>query len=257
MDSLFMSFVPGDSIIHRLDPRTKILGLMLASICIFYASSFEWIALIALVFVILILVCKLPLKHFVHSARPMILFFVILFLMQLLFTEGKPIFSSKWITISYEGLVLGTILTLRFIFLLLFAALLTTTTSPSKITAGIEKFLRPLPLKYMGISSHDLAMMMSMSIYFVPMMYDNFRNLKDAQLSRGLNIKKDPVKAIIALSVPLVSISVRAAEDVALAIESRCYKSTGRTSVHMMGLKKNDYICLFLYILLILFCIAY
>ncbi|WP_319508981.1 energy-coupling factor transporter transmembrane protein EcfT [uncultured Methanolobus sp.] len=256
MDDLFSSFIPGESLLHRLDPRTKILGLMLASICILEASSFEGMSLITLVFIVLLMACKLPLMHFTQSVRPMILFFVILFLMQLFFTEGTPIFQFEWITASYEGLILGTILTLRFIFLLLFAALLTATTSPSKITAGIERLLRPLPLKYIGITSHDLAMMMSLSIYFVPMFYDNFRTLRDAQLSRGLDIKKEPIKAILSISVPLISISVRAVEEVALAMESRCYVGMGRTSMHVMELKSSDYLSLFLYGVLFVFCIV-
>ncbi|WP_319508761.1 energy-coupling factor transporter transmembrane protein EcfT [uncultured Methanolobus sp.] len=256
MDNLFLSFIPGDSILHRLDPRTKILGLMLASICILEASSFEEIALITLVFMFLLVACKLPLRHFARSVRPMMLFFLLLFLMQLFFTEGTAIFHFKWLTASYEGLILGTILTLRFIFLLLFAALLTATTSPSKITAGIERLLRPLPLKYIGITSHDLAMMMSLSIYFVPMLYDNFRTLRDAQLSRGLDIKKEPVKAIFSFSVPLISISVRAVEEVALAMESRCYVGTGRTSMHVLELKSSDYLSLILYGILFVFCIV-
>ncbi|WP_342306278.1 energy-coupling factor transporter transmembrane protein EcfT [Methanolobus sp. ZRKC5] len=256
MNNLFLSFVPGSSLLHRLDPRTKIIGLMLASICILEASSFVEIVLIAFVFLSLVIACKLPSIHFVRSVRPMLFFFAILFITQLLFTEGTIIYRFKWISVSYEGLVLGSIITLRFIFLLLFAALLTATTSPSRITTGIERLLRPLPLKYIGISSHDLAMMMSLSIYFVPLLYDNFRSLKEAQFSRGLNIKKAPVKAIFSLSVPLVSSSVRRVEEVALAMESRCYSSLGRTSIHVMMIKKVDYLFFFLYSIIFIFCIV-
>jgi energy-coupling factor transport system permease protein len=247
MDNLFLSFVPGNSILHRLDPRTKIIGLMLASICILKASSFMEITLIMFVFLILLFICHLPVMHFVRSVRPMLLFFAILFLVQLFFTEGTVIFSFKWLSVSYEGLVLGTIITLRFVFLLLFASLLTATTSPSRITAGIESFLRLLPLKHIGISSHDFAMMMSLSIYFAPLLYDNFRSLRDAQISRGLDIKKEPVKAIFSISIPLVATSVRRVEEVAMAMESRCYSGIGRTSMYVMEFRRMDYLFYLLY----------
>jgi energy-coupling factor transport system permease protein len=226
---------------------------MLSSICILEASSFVEIVLLTFVFLSLVISCKLPAMHFVRSVRPMLFFFAILFITQLLFTEGNTIYRFKWISLSYEGLLLGSIITLRFIFLLLFAALLTATTSASRITTGIERLLRPLPLRYMGISSHDLAMMMSLSIYFVPLLYDNFRSLKEAQFSRGLNIKKTPVKAIFSLSVPLVNSSLRRVEEVALAMESRCYTSLGRTSIHVMEVKKLDYLFFFLYSIFFIF----
>ncbi len=244
MNSLFLSFVPGDSLLHRLDPRTKLVALMVASIYILNLSSLAHILFFTFLFMFLATMCKIPFMHFIRSVRPMLLFFVLIFLLQLLFTDGTHTFRIKWLTVSYEGLILGTLLVSRFVFLLLFAALLTATTSPSMITTGLERLLRPLPLRYLGVSSHDIAMMMSLSIYFVPLMYDNFKDLKDAQLSRGLNVKKNPFKTILAFSVPLINNSIRSVEDVSLAMESRCYRGTGRTSVHIMAFKGMDLIVL-------------
>ncbi|SFM47308.1 energy-coupling factor transport system permease protein [Methanolobus profundi] len=253
MNDLFMSFVPGDSVLHRLDPRTKIIGLMLVSFCILDASSFADMFFIALVFTVLVLSCRLPLGHFVRSVRPMLFFFAILFLMQLFFTEGREVWHFSSLSVTYEGLLLGTTITLRFVFLLLFAALITATTSPSRITSGIERLLRPLPLRYVGITSHDMAMMMSLSIYFVPMFYDSFTSLREAQISRGLDIRKEPVKAIFSIVVPLVSGSVRRVEEVALAMESRCYQSTGRSSMHEMKFTGKDHVSFAMFVFLILF----
>lgn len=249
MNNLFMSFFPGDSLLHRLDPRTKIIGLMIVSLFILDVSSFVDLALIAVVFTGLVFSFKLPLNHFVRSVRPMLFFFGVLFLTQLFFTEGTVIWQFNSISVTYEGLVLGTIITLRFIFLLLFAALITATTSPSRITAGIERLLRPLPLRYIGITSHDLAMMMSLSIYFVPLFYDSFRSLRESQISRGLDIRREPVKAIFSISVPLVSTSVRRVEEVALAMESRCYRSDGRSSLHSLEFSRNDHLSFVLFII--------
>ncbi|MDG6243066.1 MAG: energy-coupling factor transporter transmembrane protein EcfT [Methanolobus sp.] len=257
MNDLFFSFIPGDSILHRLDPRTKILGLMLASMFILKVSSFTGMSLLVFVFLSLVATCKIPLKHFFRSIRPMLIFFSLIFFMQLFFTEGQVIFQYRIISASHEGLVLGTVLTLRFVFLLLFAVLLTSTTSPSKITAGIERLLRPLPLRYAGISSHDLAMMMSLSLYFVPLLYDSFKVLRDSQLSRGLDVKKSPLRAIFSLSVPLVSTSLRAVEDVSLAMESRCYRGSGRTSVHSIGYGPMDHIAIIIYLFLLFYYIVF
>ncbi len=257
MNDLFFSFIPGNSILHRLDPRTKIIGLMIVSICILQISSFSGMALVTLIFAAFVFACKLPLMHFVRSVRPMIIFFLLIFLMQLFFTEGTPLFSLSLVTVSYEGLILGTILTLRFVFLLIFAALLTATTSPSGITAGIERLLRHFPLRHAGISSHDIAMMMSLSIYFVPMLYDNFKNLRDAQFSRGLDIRKEPLKAILSLSVPLIGMSVRAVDDVAMAMESRCYQSTGRSSMHVLEFGRYDHLFILLYFFVVVLCLIF
>ncbi|MBP1907872.1 energy-coupling factor transporter transmembrane component T family protein [Methanolobus bombayensis] len=251
MNDLFLSFIPGKSLLHRLDPRTKIIGLMVISICILNVSSLETMALVGLVFSTLVFICRLPVIHFIKSVRPMIPFFSLIFLMQFFFTEGTPILDLNLVSGTYEGLLLGGIVTLKFVFLILFAALITATTSPSGLTTGIEKLLRPLPLRYFGISSHDIAMMMSLSLYFVPMLYDNFKDLKDAQLSRGLDARKEPVKAIMSLVVPLVRMSLRSVDEVALAMESRCYTGQGRSSMHVLNFKNMDYGLFVLFILLV------
>jgi energy-coupling factor transport system permease protein len=253
MNDLFLSYVPGKSFLHGLDPRTKIVGLMAISFCILRVSSVEIMALLAVIFVTIIVACQLPVIHFVRSVRPMIPFFSFIFLMQVLFTEGTPVFEFGLLKGSYEGFLHGSILSLRFIFLILFAALVTATTSPAGITAGVERLLRPLPLKYMGISSHDLAMMMSLSLYFVPMLFDSFRDLRDAQISRGLDIKREPVKAIMSLTVPLVKMSLRSVDEVALAMESRCYTGVSRSSMYVLKFSFMDYVLFIFYLVLLFF----
>jgi energy-coupling factor transport system permease protein len=173
--------------------------------------------------------------------------------MQFLFTEGTPLFEFGLLKGTYEGFLLGSILALRFIFLIIFAALITATTSPSGITSGIERLLRPLPLKYLGVSSHDIAMMMSLSLYFVPMLFDSFKDLRDAQFSRGLDVRKEPVKAIMSLTVPLVRMSLRSVDGVALAMESRCYNGNSRSSMYVLEFGVQDYILLVFYLILLFF----
>lgn len=241
MNNLFLSFIPGQSFLHRLDPRAKILGVMLGSICILSISSYEGIVLAAGIFLVFVVLSGLPVIHFLHQLKPTLIFFLLLFVLQLFTVSGKPFFTIGQISATYHGFETGLIMILKFAFLILFAALLTSVTSPSEITAALEKLLHFLPVRYLGVSSHDLAMMMSLALYFLPFLYAGFRDLMDAQVSRGLDIKKKPLKAIFSFSVPLVRLSVRRVDEVALAMESRCYSGSLRTSVYNMKFRPEDH----------------
>lgn len=252
MNGLFFTYVPGTSMIHTLDPRTKLIGMMLASICIFRSQSFVEMAVIALVLFILYLLSAVPFKEIIDSVRPLFFFLLFIFFVQLLFTDGTVLVSFYGVKVSDEGLVVGTLVMLKFVSLLIFALLLTATTTPSRITSGIERMLRPLPLKLLGISSFDIAAMMSLSLYFVPLLYDNFRQLKEAQLSRGLDTKYSPLRAVYSLSVPMIHASFRSAEEVAMAMESRCYQGVHRTSMFELKMKGRDYLSLLMLALFVL-----
>ena len=248
MSNLFLAYIPGTSPIHKLDPRTKIVAVMIASIIIFMASSFAEMALIGGVFLILLLISNVSYKSTLASVKPMLLFLAIIFLMQLFLTEGKTMFSLFGFNATLEGLNTGILLTARFLYLLMFASLLTATTAPSLITVGIERMLRPLPLKKTGISSFDLATMMTLSIHFLPLLYEHFRYLKDAQISRGLDFRNSPLKTIYSLSVPMIKIAFRSADEVAFAMESRCYQGMSRTSLYNPRIQKKDFLALSVFI---------
>ncbi|TGC11134.1 energy-coupling factor transporter transmembrane component T family protein [Methanolobus halotolerans] len=244
MSNLFFTYIPGTSLIHRLDPRTKIISVMIASMIIFKLASFAEMALIGAVFLILSLVSSIPFKVSMAAVKPMIVFLVIIFLMQLFLTEGTALFSLSGFSATREGLHIGLLLTVKFVYLLLFASLLTATTAPSMLTAGIERMLRPLPLKKAGISSFDLATMMSLSIHFFPLLYEHLWHLKDAQMSRGLDPGRSPFKTVYSLSVPMMRTAFRSAEEVSFAMESRCYQGICRTSLFDPRMQRRDFAAL-------------
>jgi len=240
MNEFFFSYVPGRSFLHRLDPRTKLLSTMLLSIVVLRASDFQDIAALSSVFLVFSLPAKLGIRHHFKALRPMLLFFLFIFLVQSMFSGGESIFSMGMLGISYEGLWKGALVTSRFILLVLFASLLISTTSPALLTLGIEKMLRPLPLSLLGISSHDLAIMMSISMRFVPLLHISLEQIAQAQVSRGMDLRRNPLKGVSSLAVPMVHSTLRMAEDMSMAMESRCYQGIYRTSMFELKMHKED-----------------
>jgi energy-coupling factor transport system permease protein len=250
MNNFFFTYIPGTSLLHRLDPRTKLIGVMLASILIFRSGSFSEMLSIGSIFLIILFMSSISIKVVLASIRPMLPILFFIFLIHIFFTEGIAFFSIYGVTATYEGISKGSLITLRFAYLLMFASLLSASTAASLITAGIERLLRPLPLKILGISSFDLATMMSMSLHFVPLLYSNFQDLKDAQLSRGLDMRRNPFKAVYSLMVPSIRGAFRMADGVAMSMESRCYQGVCRTSIFELKMRRLDYLFLVIFILI-------
>jgi energy-coupling factor transport system permease protein len=245
MQEPVFSYVPGASFLHTLDPRTKLTAVMLLGILAFRTESFFGIGVLFAFFVALTSFSGLPARIFFRAVRPMVLFIIFIFLAQLFFTEGR-VLDSFWIFHpSLEGLQNGLRLSARFILLLLFAALMTASTDPSAITCGIERILRPLPLRWLGVNSFELATMMNLSIAFLPLLFERVERTKAAQASRGMYFGRNPFHSVPALVIPLIRGVVRDAEELALAMESRGYKGTRRTSMHVLLMQKKDWISLF------------
>ncbi|HEY3363251.1 MAG TPA: energy-coupling factor transporter transmembrane protein EcfT [Methanosarcina sp.] len=253
MQEPVFSYVPGTSLLHRFDPRTKIVAVMLLGILIFRIENFAGIGALFTFFFVLALLSGLPMKIFFRAVRPMMLFILFIFLTKLFFTEGKALASYWILQPSLEGLETGLKLAARFVLLLLFAALLTASTDPSAITCGIERMLRPLPLHWLGISSFELATMMNISIAFLPLLFDRIERTKAAQAARGMDFVKNPLHSIPALSIPLLRGVIRDAEELALAMESRGYQGSRRTSIHDLSMQKSDWIALFILALFVIF----
>jgi len=238
------SYVPGISLLHKLDPRTKIVVVMLLGILAFRIENFAGIEALFILFFALVLLSRLPMKILFRAVKPMVLFITFIFLTQLFFSDGRP-FASFWILKpSMEGLENGLNFAARFILLLLYAALLTASTDPSAITCGVEKMLRPLPLRRLGISSFEFATMMNISIAFLPLLFERVERTKAAQAARGMDFVKNPFHSVSALAIPLLRGVIRDAEELALAMESRGYQGTCRTSIHEISMKKRDWITL-------------
>lgn len=235
------NYIYGNSLLHRLDPRTKLGALMCLSVLIFREESFAGMGLLIAFFLLLTWISEVRLSFLLRSLLPLFFFIIIIFCFQLFATEGTPIVPLPVLTPTYEGWRLGTLLSLRFGLLLLYAALLTASTLPSQITNGIERLLRPLPIRYLGVTSFDLATMMSLSIRFLPSFLENAATIRSAQLARGLDLRHDLRRGTTAIVVPLIRRSILMAEEVTEAMESRCYQGQCRTSLHELRMQKLDW----------------
>lgn len=246
------SYVPGISPLHKLDPRTKIVVVMLLGILVFRIENIAGIVALFMLFFALALLSRLPMRILFRAVRPMVLFITFIFFTQLFFSGGSP-FASFWILKpSMEGMENGLSFAARFILLLLFAALMTASTDPSSITCGVEKMLRPLPLRWLGISSFELATMMNISIAFLPLLFERVERTKAAQSARGMDFMRNPFRSVPALAIPLLRGVIRDAEELALAMESRGYQGKHRTSIHELSMQRRDWIALFIIALFVI-----
>jgi len=218
-------YIPSNSPIHQLDPRAKIASILVISLSIFLLKNLWSYFLLAIFLLAVIILARLSIKSVLRGLLPLLWIIVFTFLLHLLFTPGSPIASFGPLKITEQGLSLGAFIVLRLIFLILVASLLTLTTSPQRLTSGVEFFLSPL--KLVGISSHKIAMMMTLSLRFVPLLFEEIDRLIKAEKSRGSDFSsKNPIRrirAIIPILVPLLVNLLRRADEFALAMESRAY----------------------------------
>jgi len=238
-------YISGESIIHRLDPRVKIGSAVVLSILILKGEFLTAVTTSAFL-VALIPISRLTFRHMAKALRPMLFFFVLLFLLHLFFTDGTPIppFPSWRVTVTYEGLFRGAITTWQFILLILSASILTMTTSPNELVNGIERLLRPL--KTLRIPSHDIAIMISIALRFLPTLLEEIDRIKEAQMARGADFKTGSfirrVKSSVSLIMPLVLCSLRRADELATAMEARGYRRGSRTYMRELSMVRADYV---------------
>jgi len=237
-------YVPGRSLVHKLDPRVKIVLVAALSVSMLGAEMHAC-ALASVFLAAVIVISRLTFGRVIKSLKPVAALFAFLFFMHLFLTEGTPIppFPIWHVKITYEGLYRGTLLTWRFILLILSASILTMTTLPSELISGIERLLRPL--KFLGISSHNVAMMMSLALRFVPTILEEMQRIKEAQLARGADFETGGVfrkaKAAAFLAMPLVVNSCRRVEELAAAMEGRGYQGGPRTYMRELRMTGLDY----------------
>ncbi len=237
-------YLPRRSIVHSLDPRVKILAVIALSIVILHVNVITLLVITAIIIAVSYL-ARIELGYLRRTLRPVLPFFFCLFLLYLFFTPGIPIapFPIGPVQISYAGLTLGLFQIGKFLLLVLAASLLTMTTTASGISSGLEQLLRPL--KIIGISSHDIAMLISLALRFIPTLLDDMKQISDAQLARGANFNprrlSGKIKAISYLSIPLLINVFRHADELSDAMESRGYQPGPRTYLHEMSLTRTEY----------------
>ncbi|KHO32296.1 energy-coupling factor transporter transmembrane component T family protein [Clostridium tetani] len=247
-------YIPGDSFIHKLDPRIKIIISLIYIINLFVINNFKGYALIIAFTAMAILISKVPFKFIYRGLKPIFIMIIITALLNIFMTSGgEIIFQWKFITIYEKGLQLAIFMVIRLVLLIVGTSLLTLTTSPIELTDGIEKLLNPL--KKVGVPAHELAMMMTIALRFIPTLMDETDKIMKAQMARGADFETGNIvkraKGLIPILVPLFISSFRRAEELAMAMEARCYKGgEGRTRMKQLKLEGRDFIaCLIMSIL--------
>lgn len=245
MDKLILGrYVPGDSIIHRLDPRSKLLAMIMFIMIIFWANNLVT-NLISLAFTLsLVLLSKLKLSFFINGLKPMIGLILFTTLFQVFFTRGGQVYWSFWIfQLTSLGLQQAGIIFTRFVLIIFFSTLLTLTTMPLSLADAIESLLGPL--NRVKVPVHEIGLMLSMSLRFVPTLMDDTTRIMNAQRARGVDFNEgslmQKVRAIIPILIPLFASSFKRADALATAMEARGYQGgDGRTKYRRLSWKLID-----------------
>ena len=238
-------FFPGNTIVHRLDPRTKLLCVILYIVALFNAKSVLTYALVAAVLTVCILTSKVHYRALTRGLKPVYIIVAFTAIMNLFFTGGTPV-ADVWLlrSITWEGIIAAVQMVLRIILLIMGTFLMTYTTSPIALTDAMENLLGPL--KKLKLPVHELAMMMSIALRFIPTLIEETDKIMSAQKARGADFETGNIfqraKALVPILVPLFISAFRRADELATAMECRCYHGgEGRTALRVLRYKAADY----------------
>ena len=245
-------FFPGDTIAHRLDPRTKLLLVVLFIVALFQAKGWVAYGILTLTVAVCMTVSHISARNIFKGLKPMIFILALTGVLNIFYTGGTPILPG-WI-ITWEGIARAIQMVLRIVLLITGTFLLTYTTSPIALTDGLELLLNPL--KKLRFPVHEMTIMMSMALRFIPTLIEESDKIMSAQKARGADFETgslmDRAKALLPVLVPLFVSAFRRADELAVAMESRCYHGgEGRTRMKQLIFQGRDYIALALGILLL------
>ena len=237
-------YFPGESVIHRLDPRVKIIATLLFIVELFIVDNFIGFAVAAVYLGAVIAVSKVPLSFIVRGLKPIIVILLFTFALNIFMVDGQIIWQWKFLHITVEGVRLAVFMAIRIILLLIGSSMLTLCTRPLSLTDGIERLLSPF--KKIGLPAHEIAMMMTIALRFIPTLLEETDKIMKAQQARGADFESggliQKAKALIPILVPLFVSAFRIAMDLAMAMESRCYRGgEHRTRMHEMKLHGKDW----------------
>lgn len=241
---IFGRYIPGDSVIHRLDPRSKLLFVFGFICIIFIANNIATYGFLFVFVAFLIMLTKIKVTFLFNGLKPVLFLVLFTFVLQILFNkEGEVIYSLGFVNIYEEGLKQGIYISIRFFLLVFVSSLLTLTTTPIELTDGLENVLHPL--KKIRFPVHELALMMSISLRFIPTLIDETDRIMKAQMARGVDFSsgtiKERIQAVLPLLIPLFISSFKRAEDLAIAMEARGYRGgEGRTNYRILQWKFRD-----------------
>lgn len=252
-------YYPVESLLHRLDPRVKLIGTLLFIISLFTFKSFSGY-LVALAFLaVIIKLSRVPFRYIVKGLKGLVVIMLFAVLFNVFFATGEHVlYEYGIITITAEGLRNAGFLAIRLVLLIIGSSLMTFTTTPTQLTDGIETLLNPL--NKIKVPVHEIAMMMSIALRFIPILMEELDKIMKAQTARGADFEsgklQERIKALVPILVPLFISAFRRANDLAMAMEARCYRGgAGRTKMKPLKYKQADfyaYCSMFIYLMLIL-----
>lgn len=238
-------YYPTNSSVHKLDARVKLIATFIFMISLFIINKF-WPYLIVVGSLIAVIgLSKIPGKFIMKGLKPLKWIIIFTFVINIFFIPGDPIWSFGFVKITYQGVSQAIFMALRLIFLVVGTSLLTLTTSPIELTDGIERLLNPF--KKIGFPVHELAMMMTIALRFIPTLLDETDKIMKAQMSRGADFESKNIinraKNLVPLLIPLFISAFRRADELAMAMEARCYRGgDNRTKMKECIMTKADYI---------------
>lgn len=239
-------YFPGNSVIHRLDPRTKLVMLVVYIVALFLAGGPASYGLIFVLLATCIGISKIPVKAFLRGMKPLVFILIFTGILNLFLTQGETVLVKFWVvTITLEGVLRSIYMMARILMLIAGTFLLTYTTSPIALTDGLEALLNPL--KAIKVPVHELAMMMCIALRFIPTLIEETDKIMSAQKARGADFESgklmERVKALVPILVPLFISAFRRADELATAMECRCYHGgDGRTKMKLLRYKRRDFL---------------
>ncbi len=251
-------YYPADSVLHRLDPRVKLMGTFIFIICTFLYNDVMTLTLLTIALPVLIIISKVPFGYMVRGLRSVIFLMLFTAILNIFLSSGEVIFKFYFLTITKEGIVTAAKMVIRLSYLVIGSSLMTLTTTPTALTDGLDKALHPLTR--IKVPVHEIAMMMSIALRFIPILVEETDKIMKAQAARGASFGEgrlvDRVKAYVPVMVPLFVSAFRRAGDLAMAMEARCYRGgDGRTKLKPLIYQSRDaagYVIIFVYFIVFL-----
>ena len=236
-------YFPGDSVIHRLDPRTKIIWTFFYIILLFFMKTAVGFAAFIVLTAVIIALTKIKVKYILRGIKPVLFLLIFTSLINIFMTGETPLFKIWFLTATKEGVIFAALMALRLVLLVAGTSLLTFTTSPISLTDGIERLMSPF--SKIGVPAHAIAMMMTIAIRFIPTILEETDKIMKAKKARGADFESGSIvsraRAMTPILIPLFISAFRRADELAIAMECRCYRGgEGRTRLHELKMQKRD-----------------
>lgn len=238
-------YLPGDSFLHKLDPRTKIIAVVIYMISLFVVNNFWGLGAMLVLSLAVVLISRIPLRFFFRGIKAIVFIVLLTVILQMFMTPGEPLVEFGFLKITKEGVHQAVFMGTRLVLLVSVTSILTLTTTPIALTDGIETLLKPF--QKIGVPAHELAMMMTIALRFIPTLVEETDKIMKAQSARGADFESgnllERAKAMIPLLVPLFLNAIKRADELALAMEARCYHGgDGRTRMKALQYSSRDVI---------------